>query len=85
MTGSGNNGSQSAGERFDVTMMEPGRPFGDDLVEVLNLREVHLLEAEVVDDEQVGGEEAPEFLLPTVVCPSRMQIAEQSGGLDDQN
>lgn len=59
--------------------------FGNDLVEVFGLGHGEGLEGEVIDDEEIGGEEAAEFGLPGVVGAGGEEGAEELGGFEEED
>ncbi len=60
-------------------------PFDDDLVDVTRLRGVEPPQSEIIDDEKVGGEEAPHGALPRVVGLGLMEFLEHPIGAQEEN
>jgi hypothetical protein len=58
-------------------------PFHQDVVEVARLLGRELAEAEVIDDDEIGGPPAPELALEGVVGARLVQGLQQAGGLDE--
>jgi hypothetical protein len=57
----------------------------DDLVEVAGLLGVEASEPEVVDDEQVRGQETPEHTLGGVICPGLMDVLEEGVATEEEH
>ena len=60
-------------------------PFGHDLVEVLGLDRGQCSEAEVIDDQQIGGEVFFDPLLPGVVGAAGQKEAKELEGFGEQD
>jgi hypothetical protein len=56
-------------------------PLDEDIVEVAGLLGAELAEAEVVEDEQVGGEPGPELALDGVVGPGLPEGQQELGSV----
>lgn len=60
-------------------------PFDDDLVDVARLRGVEPPQSEIIDNEKVGGEEAPHRAFPRVIGLGLVQFLEHLIGTQEEN
>ena len=59
-------------------------PLDDDLVDVAGLQRVQATQAEVINDQQIRGQEPPEGLLVGVICPRLPQFLQELIGSQEE-